>query len=297
MSFCSDVKNELTQLKPSECCKPSLVYGLMLFSRFFSYEKMSIQTNNEALAKYYAALVGTVYNINPVITAGGSKRPAYKAEVVLASDRLKILASFDYGIGETKINSALISKKCCRAEFIRGAFLACGNITDPEIGYRVDFSVKDKALAAELSELLKKYNITAKISSRAGTFVLYITDSVMIEDLLTLIGLSGRSLYMMDTKIIKELKNNINRVRNCDSGNISKTVEASINQRTAIDFLENHGKLYSLPQELLSVALLRRDNPDASLKELCRLSSEPITVSGINHRLQKIIALYNEMNK
>jgi DNA-binding protein WhiA len=100
----------------------------------------------------------------------------------------------------------------------------------------------------------------------------------------------------MDTKIMKSVKNNINRARNCDNANISKTVEASIKQRTAIEFLEKADRLYSLPPELLEVALLRKENPNATLKELCKISKTPISLSGINHRLKKIIEIYENEN-
>ena len=105
-------------------------------------------------------------------------------------------------------------------------------------------------------------------------------------------GDSARTLEFMDTKIMKSVKNNINRARNCDNANISKTVEASIKQRTAIEFLEKADRLYSLPPELLEVALLRKENPNATLKELCKASKTPISLSGINHRLKKIIEIY-----
>ena len=99
----------------------------------------------------------------------------------------------------------------------------------------------------------------------------------------------------MNTKIVKSVKNNINRRGNCDSGNISKTVEASIKQRTAIEFLRKKGMLYSLPKELIHAATLRSQYPDATLKELCRLSEEAITISGLNHRLKKIIEIYENI--
>ena len=132
---------------------------------------------------------------------------------------------------------------------------------------------------------------------RNGIFLLYTKESSAIEDLLTLMGAGKVTLDIMDTKIMKSVKNNINRARNCDSANISKTVEASIKQRTAIDYLEKADRLYSLPQELLDAALLRKNNPEATLKELCRLSDTPLTVSGLNHRLSRIIAIYEEMAK
>ncbi len=292
MSFCKDVKNELINIRPSLCCKPSYIYGFMLFGRSFGIKKISLQTNNENVAKEYADIVKHTYKAQVDITVGGSVRPTYKAEVKSEADRLKILAMIDFGISETVIDRSLFVRDCCLPQFIRGAFLACGNINDPEKEYRAEFSVKNETLADDFNSLLEGLGIIMKKTSRGKATVLYTKDSSMIEDLLTVMGDTARTLDVMDTKIIKSVKNNINRARNCDNANISKTVEASIRQRTAIEFFEKTDRLYSLPQELLEVALLRRDNPEATLKELCKISPTPISLSGMNHRLKRIIEIY-----
>lgn len=297
MSFCSDVKNELINIRPSACCKPSYIYGFMLFGRSFSIKRISLQTGNEKVAKEYADIIKYTYKAQVDITVGGTVRPTYKAEVKSEADRLKILAMIDFGISETVIDRSLFVRECCLPSFIRGAFLACGNINDPEKEYRAEFSVKNETLADDFNSLLLSFGIVMKKTTRSKVTVLYTKDSGMIEDLLTLMGDTARTLDMMDTKIMKSVKNNINRARNCDNANISKTVEASIKQRTAIEFLEKTDRLYSLPQELLEVALLRRDNPEATLKELCKISQTPISLSGMNHRLKRIMEIYeNEKN-
>lgn len=296
MSFCSKVKNELLNLRPSVCCKPSYVYGFMLFGRSFSIKRISLQTGNEKVAEGYSDAIFSVYRVRPEISVGGSVRPTYKAEVISEADRLKILASMDFGISETTINRELFSRECCAMAFIRGAFLSCGNINDPEKEYRAEFNIKNEALADEFLQLLEDFEINMKKSVRKSGVQLYTKDSAVIEDLLTLIGAGKVTLDIMDTKIMKSVKNNINRARNCDNANITKTVEASIKQRTAIEYLEKAERLYSLPQELLDAALLRKNNPEATLKELCKLSESPLTVSGLNHRLSKIISIYEEIS-
>ena len=297
MSFCSDVKNELIDIRPSNCCKPSYIYGFMLFGRSFSINKISLQTNNENVARAYADLIKYNYKADVQITCGGTVRPTYKAEVTSVSDRLRILAMIDFGVSETVIDRSLFVRECCLPSFIRGAFLACGNINDPEKEYRAEFSVKNESLADDFNSLLAELGIIMKKTFRSKNTILYTKDSSVIEDLLTLMGDTARTLDIMDTKIMKSVKNNINRARNCDNANISKTVEASIKQRAAIEFLEKTDRLYSLPVELLEVALLRKNNPDATLKELCLKSDTPITISGLNHRLKKIIEIYEENKK
>lgn len=294
MSFCADLKNELAAIRPPECCKQPLAYGFMLFGRSFSVKKISIQTNNKETANAYISAVFSAFGVKPVLSVGGTERPTYKAEVVSLADRLKILAAFDYGVAETLINREVISRECCFQSFIRGVFLSCGNINDPEKEYRAEFSVKNEKAAEELFALLSEYNINLKKAKRGTATVLYTKESSKIEDLLTIIGLPHRTLDFIDTKIFKSVKNNTNRRSNCDNANISKTVEASIKQRMAIEYLERTEKLYSLPKELISAAILRKNNPDASLKELCTLSGEGLTVSGLNHRLNKIMEIYEE---
>lgn len=296
MSFCTEVKNELISLRPQNCCRPSFAYGFMLFGRSFSIKKITLQTGNENVARAYCDTVYSVYKIKPTLTVGGSIRPTYKAEISDESDRLKILASVDFGVAQSCIDRSFFIRDCCPNAFIRGAFLACGNINNPEKEYRAEFNVKNEVLADELLALLEEHGINMRKTARQSGVLLYTKDSNTVEDLLTLIGAGKKTLDIIDTKIMKEVKNNINRARNCDSKNISKTVEASIKQRTAIEYLKRVDRLYSLPQELLTAAILRLENPEATLKELCRISTEPLTISGLNHRLNKIIAIYEKDN-
>ncbi len=297
MSFCADVKNELLNLRLSNCCKLSFAYGFMLFGRSFSIRKIVLQTANENVAKAYSEAVYRAYKIRPKISCGGSVRPTFKVEIPDETDRLKILASIDFGIGENKIDTSVFERDCCVLSFLRGAFLACGNVNDPEKEYRAEFNVKNEDLAEELYLLLSEYDINMRMAKRQNGVQLYTKESATVEDLLTLIGAGKKTLDIIDTKIMKGVKNSINRARNCDNANISKTVEASIKQRTAIEFLEKADRLYSLPHELLEAALLRKENPQATLKELCRISSAPLTISGLNHRLKRIIEIYEDMEK
>ncbi|MEE1330040.1 MAG: DNA-binding protein WhiA [Acutalibacteraceae bacterium] len=297
MSFCSEVKNELAAIRPPECCKRPLIYGFMLFGRSFSFKKISMQTGNSAMAQLYAGLIKSIFGVTAEITCGGSVRPTYIARVASEADRLKILACYDYGIADKLINNDIITRECCFQSFIRGAFLSCGNINDPQKEYRAEFSVRSEKLADEFSVLLSGYGISLKKAKRQNVTVLYTKESACIEDLLTLMGVPHRTLDIMDTKILKSVKNNINRRSNCDNANISKTVEASIKQRRAIDYLKQHGILESLPAELISAADLRQNNPDSTLAELCRLSEELLTVSGLNHRLKRLMEIYESVKK
>lgn len=295
MSFCSDVKTELTEIKVSRCCVQALTYGLLLFGRAFNVKKISMQSENQAVTLLYSNLIKNNYNAQVKIKTGNTKKTTYCAQVADETDRLKILASVDFGMCDGKISHEFFNRACCEAAFVRGAFLACGQISDPEKSYRVDFSVKNEALAIELRDILARHSVAANLSVRGSGFVVYIKRSEMIINLLTLMGASLRSLDLIETTILKEANNKTNRMFNCDGANIKKTIEASIKQRTAIEYLIKREMLSSLPEELIMAAKLRMQYPEASLKDLCKNSSKPITVSGLNHRLNKIIAIYNDL--
>lgn len=295
MSFCSDIKTELSEIRVSRCCLQALTYGLLLFSRSFSAKKISMQSENLSVTKLYASMIKKNYDAQVTITEGSSKNTTYRAEVWNEIDRLKILASVDFGISRGKISHEFFNRDCCEAAFVRGAFLSCGQMSDPEKSYRVDFSVKSKALAEELRDILARHEVKANISTRGKGFVVYIKRSEMIINLLALMGASMRSLELIETTIIKEANNKTNRVFNCDGANIKKTIEASIKQRTAIEYLIKREMLSSLPDELIAAANLRMQYPESSLKDLCENSVEPITVSGLNHRLKKIIEIYEDI--
>lgn len=297
MSFCSDVKDELAAIRTQKCCEPALAYGFLLFSRSFTYKRISMQTANLFMAQFFARLMSRVFGAEVELSEGGERVKTYRATVLSEADRLKILAILSEEEEKNPINREILYRDCCTAAFIRGAFLACGSISDPEKEYRADFSVKNRDLADELSAILLENSIKANISKRGNGFVVYIKKNEAIGDLLTLMGASKISLEVLDAAVLKSVINNVNRVGNCDSGNISRTVEASIRQRTAIEYFVERGIIESLPEELISAAKLRLENPNASLKELCSLSLEPITVSGLNHRLGRIIDLYNSSKK
>ena len=237
MSFCSDIKTELSAIRVSRCCMQALTYGLLLFGRAFKPQKISMQSENEAVTRLYATMIQKSYDVSVKVNKGESKNVTYRAEVTDEIDRLKILASVDFGMVEGKISHEFFNRACCEAAFVRGAFLSCGQMSDPEKSYRVDFPVKSEALATELRDILLRHEVSANISTRGSGYVVYIKRSEMIINLLALMGASVRSLELIETTIIKEANNKTNRIFNCDGANINKTIEASFKQRTAIEYL------------------------------------------------------------
>lgn len=294
MSFSSDIKTELCSVRLHECCKMPLSYGFLLFSRSFGVYDIKMQTETQAVATLFKKLISEIYSVDCEIKSGTGKKTVYSLKIPNEADRLRLLAAVDFGVYSGKINREAFSRECCAASFIRGAFFACGQISSPEKSCRVDFLIRDKDLAEEFRQLLEENYIQSNISSRQGGFVIYIKRNEMVTNLLTLIGASSRSLELIENSILKSVKNNTNRARNCDSANLDRMVEASLRQRIAIDYLNKKGILQNLPEELIKTANLRTENPEASIKELAVLSGEGISVSGLNHRLKKLMDIYKE---
>ncbi len=297
MSFCSEIKNELAEIKIKHCCKTALIYGFALFGRSFNAKRICLQTENEKTAKSYAMLLSGVYGVDVNVRASTGKCPTYIAEVNSEFDRLRILASVDFGIYDGNIYKDNFYKECCIQSFVRGAFLACGHLTDPDKSYRVDFYIKNEDLAREFSSLLEEHLIESHLSKCANGFRVYIKKNEMIVNLLAFMGASAVSLQYIEASVLKSINNKSNRASNCDNANIDRTVAASSKQRKAIEYLIKHERFDSMPEELKRVAVLRTENPSLSLKQLAAVSKEPLTVSGLNHRLKKIMEIYENTKK
>lgn len=286
MSFCGKLKTELCNLKTPECCRIAECYGIMLFGRFFSSDKIGIQTENEAVAQNFCYLLRKCFGIYETPVSSNGKRPVHKVYVNNSDDRKKILESLG---NEDILYTDILSKDCCRASFIRGVFLSCGQCNEPEKNPRIDLIIKNEALVPTVIGLLNDAEIEPNMTVRSGKNVIYLKKSETVEDFITIMGAGNITLELMDLKIIKEVRNNINRRNNAEEANTAKMIEASIKQRNAISYLIKKEKFDILPEELQEVALLRMANKEATLSELCKLSSFPLTRSGLNHRLKRIL--------
>ena len=177
---------------------------------------------------------------------------------------------------------------CCRRAFIRGAFLAVGSVSDPEKGYHLEFVCEEEEQARLLHNLLAPFDIDTKILERKQHFVVYIKEGTAIVDLLNVIEAHVALMEMENLRILKEMRNSVNRRVNCETANINKTVNAATKQVEDIHYIENTKGLASLPDSLYEMARVRLEHPDATLKELGEMLAPPVGKSGVNHRLRKI---------
>ena len=219
------------------------------------------------------------------------------AYVKTDADKTKVFDKFGHSFNEAtlRINRANISDECCAGAFLRGAFLSCGTVTSPESGYHLEFVVPYKKLCTDLIKFLDELNLNPKYIVRKGNHIVYFKDSESIEDILAIIGAQDASLYVMGIKIEKDVKNKVNRKLNFEISNISKTVDAAQIQISAIELIESRQGLSSLPDNLQKIARLRLEYPESSLSELEKLLDEPISRSGINHRLNKIVKIAQDI--
>ncbi len=294
MSFTSDVKSELCKIKTPTCCKISECYGILLFGRAFSVDAISLTTENEEVVDRITMLLRQCYSVQPSISGGGTKKDFFTVSVPRHSDREAILTSLGYygtQKGDHRIKRQNIEEDCCKNSFLRGAFLACGIISDPQKEYHAEFPIYKDGLAEELFRLLEEVGLSPKITKRGKSNVIYFKESEHIEDLLTTMQATNHTLELAGIKVYKDMRNHYNRLNNCETANISKTVNASLAQNNAIIALEQAGMLERLSDELKQAALLRKNNPEATLKELCELAGNSITKSGLNHRLNRLITL------
>ena len=296
MSFSSDLKQTLCAVEPeNDCCLRAQAYGMLFFARTFSGTGIELSATNGDVAALASSLCEKLTGVTGELhtTAGGSRG----FRVARRSDVAKVLSFFGHAPGEVafSLNYANLENDCCMAGFTRGAFLVCGRVNDPAHGYQLEFSVRRVKAASALETLLKNAGYPPLTAVRGNSVVLYYKDSETIEELLTAMGAVTGALEVMNTKVYRDLRNRVNRLTNCEASNIGKTVQASREQIKAIETLRKSANgLRSLPEELRQVAKLRLANPDASLSEIGRLCEPPLSRSGVNHRLQKILAIAEE---
>ena len=299
MSFSSNVKNEILCLEiENECCRHAFAYGMMLLSRAFSYYDMYLLTEHEGVAEKYAEMLSSVCGVNPKLTK--SEAGKFKVEVTRKEDRLKVIETFGYNKknGTSRLNWSNMTDECCKTAFLRGAFLTCGTVNDPNKNYHLEFVVPYLNLSRDLKLFIKDYDelsVEPKSITRNSNYVIYFKDSESIEDILTVMGAHNSSLEIMGVKMYKDIRNNVNRKLNFENANLDKTVDASAKQISAILHIKNKVGLSYLSDDLKELAEIRVENPDMSLRELGEQLSSPITRSGVNHRLKRICEIAKEI--
>lgn len=188
----------------------------------------------------------------------------------------------------------VLSRDCCRRAFLKGLFLSCGTVTDPVKNYQLELLLQEKTLAEQVKSLLSGYEIKAKVLERKGYFVLYLKEGDRIADFLALIGASDSFFSMENVRVLKEVRNTVNRRVNCEAANLKKSAGAAVMKVRDIELISERIGFDRLPESLRQIAVLRMRYPDISLTELGQMLDPPLGKSGVNHRLRRLSKIAEE---
>lgn len=305
MSFSQEVKAELVEVE----CRISSeikaqVYGMTIFSKLQRTDKSLLVTESPAVARIYSQLLtlltGSVFDVNIPLDRKSRRDKLITVTSPDFTDRNALLVYFGHSKDELSlhINRANFESEESFPSFLRGAFLVYGNVTDPQKDYHLEFVSPFQNLARDLScliEEIEQLTVNPKLINRKGSFVVYLKDSEGISDLLTLIGAQMSALQIIQEKMLKSVRNTVNRRINSETANSNKTAKASARQLLAIDKIKKKRGLESLPSELYELAVLRVENPESSLRELGEMLNPSISRSGVNHRMERIMEIAEDI--
>ena len=295
MSFSGAVKEELCRAGLNRrCCAQAEAYGVLLYCNTFNGGEARVVTESGPFAQRLPALFKKAFRLDfDRLPEGEGKR----IFTLSGPDKLEaVRRSFglDPGAVALHVNFAVLEEDCCRAAFLRGAFLAGGSVSDPKKSYHLELSTSHHSVSREVLALMRELGLEAKSSQRKGNMVLYFKQSDRIEDFLTCIGAPVSAMEVMNAKLEKDLRGKVNRRVNCDAANLDKAVEAALAQVEAIRRLEGDGRLAALPDKLQEAARLRLAHPEDTLSQLAEQCDPPATKSALNHRLRKLVELGRE---
>ena len=293
MSFCTGVKEELCNLKymKKPCCADAFLTGALLCSKVFSKERIVISSDcgslPERISSFLKKLIGI--EVSDTITYMRGGRLLYKMVITGQAVALvyEAVKAMPLSIGE-----GALKNKCDKLSFLRGVFCAAGYVSDPQTSYHLEILAHSESLYLLVSELAGELGIPLKTTSRRGErTLLYIKSSEEIFSFLNMLGATSSSLRLMEAKVIKEVRNDINRKVNFETANLMKTASASAEQIEAIEHISRERGLESLPKHLRDVARIRLENPEMTLSEIGKMLEPKLSKSGVNHRLKKIVEI------
>ncbi len=308
MSFTSDVKEELSKHTSSarhcriaEIAAIISLCGRILISANDRY-CIKIQTENIAVARKYFTLLKKTFNINTSVLIRQNmslkNRRLYIITIENHEDSIKVLQATKLLNDNNEIEENLsvtdnivIWQPCCKRAFLRGAFMAVGAISDPEKSYHFEIACATEPKAEQIRSIMRSFDIDARIIKRKKYFVVYIKEGAQIVDILNIMEAHVALMEFENVRILKEIRENVNRKFNCETANISKTVSASVKQTRDIEYIRDTVGFEGLADGLEDIARARLERPEATLKELGAALNPPVGKSGVNHRLRKLSSI------
>ena len=304
MSFSSQVKEELSrQFHKSRHCQIAEIAAILSFAGKVegtgSNMALVVYTENMPLARKYFVLMKETFQVAAHIAVRQNiylhKSRTFIISISGEKEVQKILQAVKWRSGtnedirpEGLVNRMLVQKFCCRRSFIRGAFLSAGSMSDPEKSYHFEIICASQKKAGQLMEIINSFSMESKIVTRKKSYVVYLKEGSQIVDMLNVMEAHVALMNLENVRILKEMRNSVNRQVNCETANINKTVNAAVRQLEDIHYLRDTIGLDNLPENLRQIALARLDYPEAALKELGAVLDPPVGKSGVNHRLRKL---------
>ncbi len=312
MSFSGDVKEELSyQISEARHCRIAEITAIITMCGQISISgadrfSIRIHTENISVARKFFTLLRKTFNIEA--EAGVRRNRKYENRLLYLvgvsghEDTVRILQATkllnaNLEIEETMslVHNLVVQKECCRRAFIRGAFLASGSISDPQRSYHFEIVCVSEQKAQQLKEIMNTFGLDAKVVLRKRYYVVYIKEGDRISEILALMEANISMMNLENIRILKEMRNSVNRKVNCETANLNKTVSAAVKQIEDIKFLKEKMGFSGLSDGLEEMARLRLAYPEATLKELGAMLTPPMGKSGVNHRLRKLSAIAEEL--
>ena len=294
MSFSGDVKTELCRASLDRpCCARAEAYGALLYGNTFTSREVRLITESESFASRLPLLLDRAFGLQFDRLPGDGERK-YVFHLADKGKIHRIIDAFGFDSRQSPvlpINFGLLEEECCRAAFLRGAFLAGGSVTEPAKGYHLELATSHAQASRELLALLTDMGRQPRHALRNSSQVIYFKNSEQIEELLTLMGAPVSAMELMNAKAEKELRNGVNRRVNCEAANLDKAVDAAQEQLEAIRRLYELDRVEGLNAALKETIVLRETYPELTLSQLAEEFEPPITKSCLNHRMRKLMEL------
>lgn len=313
MSFSAELRRELVALPPGKsCCMTSELGALTACSASISLRglgrvQLVYETRSAGVLRRIFTLLKARYGIKgvPSLTRlsnfGGVRQYQLRLSAEDSRALLRGLAtdhhSSGHRLGLPSVPRRVVRRICCRRAWIRGAFLACGSVSDPARGYRAEFVLDDAARADYLMRLLELSGVESLRAARRGSEVVYVRRGDSLSTLLSVMGAGSAMMEFENIRAASSLRGRTNRAANCDAGNLRKQVDAAQKQVEAITRISLARGLTSLPKELEELARLRLSHPELKLKDLGELLSPPLSKAGVQHRLSRILQAAREIEE
>lgn len=313
MSFSTTTKTELARLPvDKDCCQGVALATFLELSGTYSStgtrSSVVVSSENAAIARRFYQLSKKFLGCAPVISVSRrnnfKKNNVYSVRIPMDRKLKGKLKAVGLSVEEHSFKTTGKNGKgdrgnfpvCCSRVYLRSAFLAAGSVINPQRGYHLEIAGPSKEAAGRIAAVMERFDLKPGLIRRKQLYVVYLKEADQIADFLNVIGAHTALLNMESIRTIKGMRNKVNRLINCETANINKSINASLKQIENINLIRGTVGLERLPESLRKIAVLRLENPEASLKELGEMLDPPVGKSGVNHRMRKIEEIVDKIN-